>query len=89
MYRALAYGGQPNKQPADMLTTFDEGRMIWNGYTGAAGWMFREAIEGVVGASLINNKCVLPADLDRPRGTLKVIRLHRDVSKSPLKSMRA
>ncbi|MFT5129322.1 MAG: cellobiose phosphorylase, partial [Rhodothermales bacterium] len=25
------YGGQPNKQAADLLTTFDAGRMIWNG----------------------------------------------------------
>ena len=29
------YGGQPNQQAADMVTTFDPGRMIWNGYTGA------------------------------------------------------
>jgi cyclic beta-1,2-glucan synthetase len=43
------YGGQPNKQAADMVTTFDPGRMIWNGYTGAAGWMFRQAIESVLG----------------------------------------
>lgn len=28
------YGGQPNKQSADMLTTYDQGRMIWHGYTG-------------------------------------------------------
>ena len=27
------YGGQPNQQAADMLTAFDPGRMIWNGYT--------------------------------------------------------
>ena len=32
-----------------MLTAFDPGRMIWNGYTGAAGWMFRQALEGVLG----------------------------------------
>ena len=43
------YGGQPNQQAADMVTTFDPGRMIWNGYTGAAGWMFRQALEGVLG----------------------------------------
>ncbi|WP_165250338.1 GH36-type glycosyl hydrolase domain-containing protein [Paludisphaera soli] len=46
------YGGQPNKQAADMVTTFDPGRMIWNGYTGAAGWMFRQAIESVLGLKL-------------------------------------
>ena len=45
------YGGQPNKQAADMVTTFDPGRMIWNGYTGAAGWMFRQALEGVLGTA--------------------------------------
>ena len=44
------YGGQPNKQAADMLTAFDPGRMIWHGYTGAAGWLFRQALEGVLGA---------------------------------------
>ena len=75
------YGGQPNKQSADMLTTFDQGRMIWNGYTGAAGWMLRQAFEGVVGASLIDNELVLPADLDEPRGALKISRVYRDVKK--------
>jgi cyclic beta-1,2-glucan synthetase len=66
------YGGQPNKQAADMLTKFDPGRMIWHGYTGAAGWMLRQAIEGVVGASLIRNELILPNDLDKPRGSLKI-----------------
>ncbi|MCK4464011.1 MAG: glycosyl transferase family 36, partial [Candidatus Omnitrophica bacterium] len=80
------YGGQPNKQPADILTTFDQGRMIWNGYTGAAGWLFRQTFEGVIGASLVNNKLVLPADLDKPRGELKVNHVYRDVGKSPIKS---
>ena len=80
------YGGQPNKQPADILTTFDQGRMIWNGYTGAAGWLFRQSIEGVVGASLVRNKLILPKDLGKPRGKLTVRRVHRDLGKSPLKS---
>jgi cyclic beta-1,2-glucan synthetase len=75
------YGGQPNKQAADMLTTFDQGRMIWNGYTGAAGWMLRQAFEGVVGASLVNNELVLPTDLNEPRGELKISRVVRDVKK--------
>ena len=77
------YGGQPNKQPADILTTFDRGRMIWNGYTGAAGWLFHEALEGVIGASLVNNKLVLPDDIDKPRGKLKVIHVKRDLSGIP------
>jgi cyclic beta-1,2-glucan synthetase len=79
------YGGQPNKQPADILTNFEVGRMIWNGYTGAAGWLFRQSMEGVVGASLINNKLVLPDDISKPRGQLKVEKVFRDISKSPLK----
>ncbi len=79
------YGGQPNKQSADILTNFDMGRMIWHGYTGAAGWMLRQAMEGVVGASLVKGEMVLPRDLDKPRGELKVKRVYRDVSKSPLK----
>jgi len=79
------YGGQPNKQAADLLTTFDRGRMIWHGYTGAAGWMLRQAVEGVVGATLIKNQLVLPNDLDKPRGDLKITRIQRDPSKSPLK----
>ncbi|NTV48002.1 MAG: hypothetical protein HGB11_16125, partial [Chlorobiales bacterium] len=73
------YGGQPNKQAADMLTTFDQGRMIWNGYTGAAGWMLRQAFEGVVGASLIHNEVVLPKDLHEPRGELKISSVVREV----------
>lgn len=79
------YGGQPNKQAADILTNFDPGRMIWHGYTGAAGWMLRQALEGVVGASLTKNELTLPADLDQPRGELKVNRVYRDVRKSPIK----
>ena len=73
------YGGQPNKQAADMLTAFDPGRMIWHGYTGAAGWMLRQSFEGVVGASLINNEMILPKDLDKPRGELKVEAVKRNL----------
>ena len=82
------YGGQPNKQSADILTTFDQGRMIWHGYTGAAGWMLRQAMEGVVGASLVKNELILPDDLDKPRGELKVRSVRRDVTKSPLKTLK-
>jgi cyclic beta-1,2-glucan synthetase len=82
------YGGQPNKQSADILTTFDQGRMIWHGYTGAAGWMLRQAMEGVVGASLVKNELVLPKDIDKPRGDLKISSVHRDITKSPIKVLR-
>jgi cyclic beta-1,2-glucan synthetase len=78
------YGGQPNKQAADLLTTYDQGRMIWNGYTGAAGWLVRQAFEGVVGAKLVNNELVLPDDLKEARGTLKIKSVKRDLKKSPL-----
>ncbi len=78
------YGGQPNKQQADVLTNFDPGRMIWNGYTGSGGWLFRDAIEGVIGASLKENKPVMPEDLEKPRGELKIIKLKRDIKRSPL-----
>jgi cyclic beta-1,2-glucan synthetase len=80
------YGGQPNKQSADVLTNFERGRMIWHGYTGAAGWMLRQAMEGIVGASLVKNKMSLPSDLDRPRGRLHIKRVHRDTAASPLSS---
>ena len=72
------YGGQPNKQCADYLTRHDPGRMIWNGYTGAAGWMFRQAIEGVVGARLANGEVTLPEDMAEPRGNLVVEKIERD-----------
>jgi cyclic beta-1,2-glucan synthetase len=85
MHEIEIYGGQPNKQSADILTTFEPGRMIWHGYTGAAGWMLRQAMEGVVGALMVKNQMVLPGDLDKPRGALKVARVTRDVSKSPIK----
>jgi len=83
------YGGQPNKQPADFLTTFEPGRMIWNGYTGAAGWMLRQAMEGVVGATLVKDQMVLPSDFEKLRGPMKVSRIMRDVSKSPLRTVPA
>jgi cyclic beta-1,2-glucan synthetase len=77
------YGGQPNKQAADMVTTFDPGRMIWHGYTGAAGWMFRQALEGVLGLRLESGQMVAPAEL-APTGELAVVRVVRDTSGSPL-----
>ena len=58
--------------------------MIWNGYTGAAGWMLRQAFEGVVGANLVNNEVVLPADLEKPRDDLEITQLDRNVERSPL-----
>lgn len=70
--RIETYGGQPNKQAADMLTEGEPGRMIWSGYTGAAGWMLRQALEGVIGARLENNHVTLPADMHEPRGDLRV-----------------
>jgi cyclic beta-1,2-glucan synthetase len=76
------YGGQPNQQAADMVTTFEPGRMIWNGYTGAAGWMFRQALEGVLGFRLVRGTVAAPNDL-APANGLAVTRLTRDVSKSP------
>jgi cyclic beta-1,2-glucan synthetase len=81
------YGGQPNKQCADCLTKFDRGRMIWNGYTGAAGWMFRQAIEGVMGATLVNGEVRLPGDFDLPRGNLACKEVKRDVALSPLEKV--
>jgi cyclic beta-1,2-glucan synthetase len=78
------YGGQPNKQAADFLTTYEPGRMIWNGYTGAAAWMLRQALEGVVGARLKDNQVQLPSDLTEPRGGLQVHSVTRDLTTSPL-----
>ena len=74
------YGGQPNKQAADLVTTFDPGRMIWNGYTGAAGWMFRQALEGVLGLRLEQNEIVFPANWQTPTDGLRVTRVSRSSS---------
>jgi len=82
------YGGQPNKQPADILTNYDVGRMIWNGYTGAAGWLLKQSFEGIIGASLSQNRLVLPDDLDKPRGKMKIRTVKRDIDSSPLRSMK-
>jgi len=79
------YGGQPNQQCADYTTVHDPGRMIWNGYTGAAGWMLRQACESVVGAELMRNEVRLPDDFDQPRGGLTVKRISRDLAGSPFK----
>lgn len=77
------YGGQPNKQAADLVTTFDPGRMIWHGYTGAAGWLFRQALEGVLGVQLVGGEMVPPAEL-APAGDVSLVRISRDVTGSPL-----
>ena len=61
--------------------------MIWHGYTGAAGWMLRQAMEGVVGAQLRDNQVVVPSDLAQPRGPLLVTSLKRDISVSPIKTL--
>jgi len=79
------YGGQPNQQCADYLTVHDPGRMIWSGYTGAAGWMLRQACESVIGATLVDNDIIFPKDMDEPRNGLLIKRLRRNLAKSPLK----
>jgi len=43
----------------------------------------------VIGALVVKNQLVMPKDLDRPRGALKVGRIIRDVSKSPIKTVLA
>ena len=78
------YGGQPNQQSADMVTTFDPGRMIWNGYTGSAGWMFRQAIEGVLGYRLVEGRVVPPPHPDATPPDLGDATLARDLQGSPL-----
>ncbi len=78
------FGGQPNKQSADMVTTFDPGRMIWHGYTGAAGWMFRQAMEGVLGCRLIDGAVLHPHEqVIAPE--LGTTRVNRDLAGSPFK----
>jgi cyclic beta-1,2-glucan synthetase len=78
------YGGQPNKQAADMVTTFDPGRMIWHGYTGAAGWMFRQAIEGVLGYRLIEGRVIPPTNPDATPDEMGEAQISRNVGISPL-----
>ena len=77
------YGGQPNQQAADMVTTFDPGRMIWNGYTGAAGWMFRQALEGVLGLRL-QAGAMVPSTFPAPAGELSLVDVVRDLTREPL-----
>jgi cyclic beta-1,2-glucan synthetase len=69
-----------------MVTTFDPGRMIWNGYTGAAGWMFRQALEGVLGLRLAGG-AIVPATGFAPVGELSLVRATRDTTLSPLPSV--
>jgi cyclic beta-1,2-glucan synthetase len=82
------FGGQPNQQAADMVTTFDPGRMIWNGYTGAAGWMFRQALEGVLGFRLASGAVVDPF-VPGPPAELGSARVARDLERSPFREAHA
>jgi cyclic beta-1,2-glucan synthetase len=77
------YGGQPNQQAADMVTTFDPGRMIWNGYTGAAGWMFRQALEGVLGLRL-QGGAMTASTFPGPAGELSLVHAVRNLTRSPV-----
>jgi cyclic beta-1,2-glucan synthetase len=77
------YGGQPNKQAADLVTTFDPGRMIWHGYTGAAGWMLRQALEGALGLRLRGGEIGHRSELG-PAAELGPVHVTRDVARSPL-----
>jgi len=79
------YGGQPNKQAADMVTTFDPGRMIWHGYTGAAGWMLRQALEGVLGLRLVGGEVIVP-NVTGPPGGPALAGVSRDLTGSPLQT---
>jgi cyclic beta-1,2-glucan synthetase len=54
--------------------------MIWNGYTGAAGWMLRQACEGVLGFALEGGALIPPTDLKEPRGDLVCRRVVRAAS---------
>jgi cyclic beta-1,2-glucan synthetase len=65
-----------------MVTTFDPGRMIWNGYTGAAGWMLRQALEGVLGRRLEAGAVVEPSAPGAP-AELGAVHVARDVGRSP------
>lgn len=60
------YGGQPNKQAADIVTAHVPGRMGWHGYTGAAGWMFRQLLEGVYGLRLESNRMIASSRDEAP-----------------------
>src|SRR5205823_445731 len=75
------YGGQPNKQAADLVTTFDPGRMIWHGYTGAAGWLLRQALEGVLGLRLSGGE-VMPPGESTPGAQPRLLHVFRDVTGS-------
>jgi cyclic beta-1,2-glucan synthetase len=75
------YGGQPNKQAADLVTALDPGRMGWHGYTGAAGWLFRQALEGVFGLKLQSNQMIHPRHEERA-STLKSAEVTRDLDRS-------
>ncbi len=77
------YGGQPNKQAADMVTALDPGRMGWHGYTGAAGWLFRQAMEGVFGMRLELNQVIAPPQNKFASPPIPV-RISRDLRRSPL-----
>jgi cyclic beta-1,2-glucan synthetase len=77
------YGGQPNKQAADLVTTFDPGRLIWHGYTGAAGWMFRQALEGILGLRLGGGDIGYRSELGAT-AELGPVDVTRDMTKSPL-----
>jgi cyclic beta-1,2-glucan synthetase len=55
--------------------------MGWHGYTGAAGWLFRQALEGVFGLKLQSNQMIHPRHEERA-STLKSAEVTRDLDRS-------
>ncbi len=55
------YQGEPYAVAADIYYGEDyTGRAGWTWYTGSSAWLFMEAMEGVLGLSLKDNKLVMP-----------------------------
>ncbi len=64
--RAAFYRGEPYVLPGDVLGAAPHtGRAGWTWYTGAASWAWKLAIEGIVGARLIDGKLDLRPCLPR------------------------
>ena len=79
------YGTGPDNGPrsSESRPCGDSSDPAGDGYTGAAGWMFRQTLEGVLGLRLSGGRIIPPPD-PAPPGGLARAEITRDPARSPL-----
>ncbi len=75
---AARYRGEPYAIAGDVYSTAPhEGRVGWSWYTGAAGWMYRAGIEGIMGLTRAGDHLVIDPTIPKAWAGVSVTVRHR------------